>query len=203
MSSLRRFGWLTLAALVPLACASKVEPPEAAKAPERTGLVSRGTEPLVLLGPALKVGQAAPDFTAVRNDMTEAHLSDFAGKTVLVAAVPSLDTPVCNAEVQRFNEEAAKLRDTVVLAISMDLPFAQKRWCGLHDAKNIIALSDYRSADFGLKYGVLIKGLHLEARSIFIVDPKGRIAYIQIVPQLGEQPDFDAALAAARKAAGS
>jgi thioredoxin-dependent peroxiredoxin len=169
---------------------------------ERTGEVTRGGLPLTLLGPELKVGDMAPDFLLTRNDMTDAHLKDFAGKALLVAAVPSLDTNVCDLETRRFNEEAAGLPGVTVLTVSMDLPFAQGRWCGAHDIKNVITLSDYKTQDFGKSYGVLIKESHLLARTIFVINKAGRIVYIERVPDLAHEPDYEAALASAQ-AAGS
>jgi thioredoxin-dependent peroxiredoxin len=162
------------------------------------GIVTRGGTPLTLIGPQLKVGQAAPDFRLTRNDMTEARLADFAGKTVLLSCVPSLDTKVCDLETRRFNELAADLPGVTVLTVSMDLPFAQARWCGAHDIKNVITLSDYKTHDFGKAYGVLIKEMGLEARTIFVIGPDGKIKYIQRVPDITHEPDYDAALAAAR-----
>jgi thiol peroxidase len=158
-------------------------------------------KPLTLTGKLPEVGKPAPDFTALGNDLSEAKLSDYRGKTVLIAAMPSLDTPVCNLETRRFNEEAAELRpDIAVLTISMDLPFAQARWCGAAGVKAVRTLSDHRDASFGTAYGVLIKELRLLARSVFVVDPKGKLTYMELVGELAEQPDYDAALAAAKVA---
>jgi len=158
--------------------------------------------PLTLLGADVKVGQAAPDFKALANDLSEARLADFRGKVVLIASVPSLDTHVCDLETRRFNQEASSLGDDVrVLVISMDLPFAQARWCGAAGIKGVSTLSDHRDASFGLAYGVLIKEMRLLARSVWVVDRKGNVRYRQIVKEMSDQPDYDAALAAARKAA--
>lgn len=200
---LARIEWVVLAAVVAVGCRHPGVAPSSLATQERPGLVSRGEQQFTLLGPDLAVGQAAPGFTAVRTDGSEARLADFAGRTVIIAAVPSLDTPVCNLEGQRFNEEAARLEGVVVLVLSMDLPFAQQRWCGAHGIENLLTLSDHRTAEFSLKYGILIKTTRLMARSVFVVDPDGRIAYVEIVPQLGSEPNYEAALAAARQAAGA
>ena len=142
-------------------------------------VVTRGGTALTLLGPELKPGDAAPDFALTRNDMTKARLVDFAGQTVLLSCVPSLDTKVCDIETRRFNEEAANLKGVTVLTVSMDLPFAQARWCGAHDIKNVITLSDYKTHDFGKAYGVLIQEMGLLARTIFVIGSDGKIKYVQ------------------------
>jgi thiol peroxidase len=167
---------------------------------ERENAVTMKGNPLTLIGEAVKIGQKAPHFTAVANDLTQVQFSQFAGKTVVISAVPSLDTPVCDKETRRFNEEAGKLgQDVVVLTISMDLPFAQKRWCGAAHIDHVITLSDYQQADFGSKYGLLIKGLRLLARAVVVVDRNGVIQYEQIVPEVTQEPDYDAVLQAVRK----
>ncbi len=166
--------------------------------PVRKGEIAFQGNPLTLAGPKLKAGDPAPDFVLLRNDLSEARLADFRGKTVLLSVVPSLDTPVCDLQTRRFNEEAGKLKNTVVLTVSMDLPFAQQRWCGAAGVKNVLTLSDHREAKFGLAYGVLIQELRLLARAIFVIVPDGKIKYMQLVPEISTLPDFDAALAAAR-----
>jgi thiol peroxidase len=167
---------------------------------ERTGIVTMKGGPLTLLGPELKVGDRAPDFTAVDGGFAPVKLSDFAGKTVLISAVPSLDTGVCQIQTKRFNEEAERLPDSVVvLTVSMDLPFAQSRFCGAENIKKIRVLSDSLHRDFGDKFGLRIKENGLLARSVWIVDPKGTITYRQIVPELTTEPDYAAALAAVKK----
>ena len=168
---------------------------------ERTGVVTHGGRPLTLLGPELKVGDKAPDVILTRGDLTDVHMSDFAGKVLLVSAVPSLDTKVCDLETRRFNEAAAKLPGVTILTVSMDLPFAQARWCGAHDIKNVTTLSDYKTQDFGRAYGVLIKETRLLARTIFVIGNSGRIVYIQRVADITREPDYDAALASAEAAA--
>jgi thiol peroxidase len=155
--------------------------------------------PLTLEGTPVAVGDVAPDFTAVANDLSEVKLSKYRGKAVLIAAVPSLDTSVCSLETRRFNEEASALgSDVVVLTISMDLPFAQKRWCGAEGIQRVVTLSDHRDASFGLSYGVLIKELRLLARSVFVVAPDGRIVYTELVKEVSKEPDYAAALAAVK-----
>ncbi len=164
---------------------------------ERTGLVTIRGNPVTLVGNEVKVGDPAPNFVVVNNDLEEVELTAFKGKTLLIASVPSLDTPVCDTETRRFNEEAANLGDEVqILVISMDLPFAQKRWCGAAGVDRVLTLSDHRDAAFGNAYGVLIKELRLLARAIFVVDREGVIRYIQFVGEVGEEPDYDAALSA-------
>ncbi len=161
----------------------------------------KGT-PLTLIGPERTIGEKAPEFTVLRNDLTPAGLKDFAGNIKLIASVPSLDTPVCDRETRRFNSEAAGLgEDVVILTISMDLPFAQARWCGAAGIDRVITLSDHREASFGTAYGVLIKELRLLNRAVFVVDRDDIIRYVEYVRENTEFPDFDAALQAARSLA--
>jgi len=158
---------------------------------ERVGAVLLGGKPATLLGKELKVGDTAPDFTAVGNDMKPVKLSDFRGRVVVISAVPSLDTPVCDMETRRFNAEAAKLRaDATILTVSMDLPFAQKRWCGAAGVDRVITVSDHRDAAFGTAYGVLLKDVRLLARCVFVVDRQGVVRYIQLVKDVGTEPDY-------------
>jgi thiol peroxidase len=167
---------------------------------ERKDLVTMKGKPVTLVGQAVKVGQKAPDFEVTANDLSPVKFSSFAGKVCIIASVPSLDTSVCDMETRKFNEKAAQLgSDVVVLTISMDLPFAQKRWCGAAGIKNIQTLSDYRDASFGNAYGVLIKDLRLLARAVFVVDKKGVVRYLQIVPEIATEPDYDAALKAVKE----
>jgi len=155
---------------------------------------------LTLLGNEVKVGQNAPDFKVQKSaDMSDYTLTNGAGKTRIIATVPSLDTPVCDLEAKRFNEEAGKLPNVEVVVVSMDLPFAQKRWCGNAGIERVQTLSDYQDRSFGLNYGVLIKELKLLARSVFVIDRAGRIAYRQIVPEVTQEPDYEAALAAVKR----
>ena len=158
--------------------------------------------PLTLLGAEVKVGDSAPEFTALSNDMAPVELSSFRGKTVILTSVPSLDTPVCDVETRRFNEAAEKLGDgVVVLTISMDLPFAQKRWCAAAGISAVQTLSDHRDASFGEAYGLLIKELRLLARAVLVIDKEGIIRHAELVKEIAEEPDYDAAIAAAGKLA--
>jgi thiol peroxidase len=162
---------------------------------EQKRTVTMKGNPLTLVGNEVKVGQPAPDFEVIANDMSPVKLSSFKGKVCIICSVPSLDTSVCDIETRRFNEEAGKLgSNVVVLTISMDLPFAQKRWCGAAGIKNVQTLSDYRDASFGKAYGVLIKELRLLARAVLVIDKKGIIRYVQIVDELTNEPDYKAAL---------
>ena len=156
--------------------------------------------PLNLTGKQVKVGETAPDAEVLGNDMSAVKLSDFRGKVCVICSVPSLDTSVCDTEVRKFNEHAASLGDdVVVLAISMDLPFAQQRWCGAAGIKNVQTFSDHRDASFGSSYGVLIEQLRLLARAVFIVDKEGVVRYIEIVDEMTNEPDYQAALEAIRE----
>jgi len=167
---------------------------------ERKGIIGRGDAPLTLLGPELKVGDKAPQFTLIDNELKPFTLDNVSGKICVISCVPSLDTPTCDLETRRFNTEAAKLGEGVaVLTVSRDLPFAQKRWCGAAGVKSVITLSDYRDAEFGKAYGVLIKELALLARVIFVLDRKGVISYIQTVKDVSQEPDYAAVLAAVKK----
>jgi thiol peroxidase len=167
---------------------------------EQKSTVTMKGKPVTLSGKAVQVGQKAPDAELVANDLSVVKLSSYLGKTCIIASVPSLDTSVCDMETRKFNEEAGKLgSDVVVLTISMDLPFAQKRWCGAAGIKNVITLSDYRYASFGNAYGVLIKDLRLLARAVFVVDKTGIVRYVQIVPEIATEPNYAAALDAVKK----
>lgn len=166
---------------------------------EKTGLITFKGNPMTLLGSELKVGDNAPGFSVVDNALAPTTLNSYAGKVKIITAVPSLDTPVCDTETRRFNQEAAGLADgVVVLTVSLDLPFAQKRWCGAAGIDKVVTLSDYRDRSFGLGYGVLIKELLLLTRAVFVVDAGNIIRYIQIVPEVTGEPDYAAAIAAAR-----
>jgi thiol peroxidase len=167
---------------------------------ERKGIVASGGKPLTLVGSPVKVGDKAPDFVVIDNDMQPVTFSSFDGKVRIVAAVPSLDTSVCDMETRRFNVEAGKLSpDIAILTVSMDLPFAQKRWCGAAGVTHVTTLSDHRDAAFGQAYGVLVKELRLLARSIFVVDRAGVIRYVEIVDDLTHEPKYEAALEAAKR----
>ena len=156
-----------------------------------------GGKEITLIGPELKVGDKAPDFSAVDTSMTPKSLSDYKSKIKLIATAPSLDTEVCDTQTRRFNDLALKLGDNiVVLTISMDLPTAQKRWCGASGVDHVITLSDHREAAFGKNYGVLIKELRLLNRAVFIIDENDIIRYIEIVEENHNQPNYDKALEA-------
>lgn len=166
---------------------------------ERNGVITFKGNPFTLLGPELKTGDKAPDFLLIDNSLKPVTLADFTGKTKIICTVPSLDTPVCDTEIRRFNQEAAQLSDTVVvLTVSLDLPFAQKRWCGAAGIEQVITLSDYQEHSFGLAYGVLIKELKLLSRSIFVLDGDNTILYIQHVSEVTAEPDYAAVLEAAK-----
>ena len=167
---------------------------------ERTGLVSLQGNPLTLLGPELKLGDRAPEFEVLDNSLSPIQLASFKGKIIILASLPSLDTPVCDLETRRFNTEAGKLDpDIRILTISMDLPFAQKRWCGAAGVDKVVTLSDHRTASFGSAYGVLIKELRLLARAVFVLDRDGVIRYIQVLPDLAQEPDYDQAIKVVEK----
>lgn len=167
---------------------------------ERPGLVTLKGNPFTLLGPELKVGELAPDFVVTANDLSPVKLSDFKGKVCVISSVPSLDTPVCDTSTRRFNQEATGLgSDVVILTVSMDLPFAQARWCGAAGVKNVQTLSDYKDAAFGLNYGLLIKELRLLARAVIVIDKEGKIQYTGLVKEIAEEPDYDAILSVIRK----
>lgn len=164
---------------------------------ERPGIVTLKGNPFTLVGPEIKAGDSAPDFTVTANDLSPVKLSDFKGKVCVISSVPSLDTPVCDTSTRRFNEEATGLgADVVVLTISMDLPFAQARWCGAAGVTNVQTLSDYKDASFGLNYGLLIKELRLLARAVLVVDKSGKVQYIELVKEIAQEPDYEAVLAA-------
>lgn len=170
---------------------------------ERTGMITFAGNPLTLLGSAVKVGDKAPVFAVVDKELKPVSLSDFQGKVKLISVTPSLDTPVCDLQARTFNEQAAALPDSiVVLNISMDLPFAIARFCANAGIKKIKTLSDHRDASFGMAYGVLIKELRLLSRSIFVIDQKDVITYIEMIPEITNAPNYDKALAEAKKLVG-
>ena len=167
---------------------------------ERKGLITFMGNPLTLTGDEMKVGNTAPDFVVLDNNLSPVKFSSFHGKICILSSVPSLDTPVCDMETRKFNETAGKLgKDVLILTISMDLPFAQKRWCAAAGVNQVQTLSDHREASFGNAYGVLIKELRLLARAIFLVDPKGVIRYIQLVKEIASEPDYEAVFSALKK----
>lgn len=163
-------------------------------------------EPQAVEGPEIRIGDAAPDFKAQASDMSDYTLSSTAGKVRIVASVPSLDTPVCDKETRRFNELAAQIPGVEILTLSVDLPMSQKRWCGAAGIEKIRCVSDHREADFGRKYGVLIRGGKLDrflARAVFVIDKNNKVVHAEYVPEIAQEPNYDAALAAAKKAAGA
>jgi thioredoxin-dependent peroxiredoxin len=167
---------------------------------ERDGLVTMKGNPITLVGSELEVGDKAPDFVAIDNDLNPVNFDSFRGKVCIISSVPSLDTPVCDMETRRFNDEAGRLGDEVeILTISMDLPFAQKRWCGAAGVDRVQTLSDHRDAAFGQAYGVLIKDLRLLARAVFVVDKEGSIRHIELVKEIASEPDYDSVLTAVKE----
>lgn len=157
--------------------------------------------PFTLVGPELKAGDQAPDFDVLGGDLSPVNIESYKGKVKVICAVPSLDTPVCDAEIRRFNQEVAGLSDDIaVLTVSVDLPFAQQRWCGAANVENVTALSDHRSTSFGEAYGTLIKELRLLSRAVFVVDAGDTVRYVEYVPEVTNEPDYDAALGAAKAA---
>jgi thiol peroxidase len=164
---------------------------------ERPGAITMKGNPLTLVGQEVHVGDQAPDFEVLANDLSPFKLSSLKGKVVIICSVPSLDTPTCDIETRWFNEEAAKLGpNVVILTISMDLPFAQKRWCGAAGVDRVTTYSDHREAAFGQAYGVLIKELRLLARAVFVVDQAGTLQYLQVVKELANEPDYGEVLKA-------
>lgn len=171
---------------------------------EHVGLITTRGKPLTLLGYRVKVGERAPDFTVLRRDLSPFTLAEVAGKVLVVNAVPSLDTSVCATQARTFNQRAAELGEGArVLVISMDLPFAQNRFCTTEGIANLEVLSDHREASFGLAYGLLVKETRLLARAVLVIDRQGAIVYQELVPDTSHEPDYDAALQAARKALAS
>ena len=169
---------------------------------ERSGATTLRGNPLTVLGPELKPGEKAPDFKAVDDSLKAVDLAGTGSGVRIFSVVPSLDTPVCDAQTKRFNEEAGKLPDVKIYTFSMDLPFAQKRWCGAFGVDHVKMVSDHRDGSFGQAYGTLIKDLRIMSRAIFVIDKSNVIRYVQYVKEVGDHPDYEAALSAARTAAG-
>ncbi|MHC1742584.1 MAG: thiol peroxidase [Syntrophobacteraceae bacterium] len=164
---------------------------------ERTGVITFQGNPLTLVGKEVKAGDRAPELEVLDNGLGTVTLASYKGKVLVISSVPSLDTPVCDMETRRFNAEAGKLgSDVVILTVSMDLPFAQKRWCGAAGVDHVVTLSDHRSASFGEAYGTLIKELRLLTRAVFVVDRTGIVRYVETVKEITQEPDYDAALSA-------
>lgn len=167
---------------------------------ERKGLITFKGNPLTLLGNPVKVDQKAPDFVCIDHTLSPVKFSSYLGKNCILSSVVSLDTPVCDVQTRKFNEEAGGLGPNVaILTISMDLPFAQKRWCGAAGVDKLQTLSDHRDASFGTSYGVLIKELRLLARAVFLVDREGVVRYQELVKEVTQEPDYDAALKELKK----
>lgn len=166
---------------------------------ERPGATTLGGKPMTLIGPELKVGDSAPDFSVVDDSLKDVNLATTGTGTRIFSVVPSLDTPVCDAQTKRFNEESARLPGVQIFTVSMDLPFAQKRFCNSFALDNIKMLSDHRSGSFGEAYGTLIKDLRIHSRAIFVVGPDNKIRYVEYVPEVGSHPNYEAVLAAVMK----
>src|SRR5579872_4555805 len=165
---------------------------------ERPGATTLRGNPMTVLGPELKAGDKAPDFQAVDDSLKPVDLSA-TGQTVRIfSVVPSLDTPVCDMQTKRFNEEAGKLPDLKIYNVSMDLPFAQKRWCGAYGVDHVKMISDHRTGSFGENYGTLIKELHIHSRAIFVLDKDDTLRHVEYVKEVGTHPDYESALAAAK-----
>jgi thioredoxin-dependent peroxiredoxin len=168
---------------------------------ERPGATTLKGNPLTLIGPELKPGDPAPDFTATDGGLKAVSLKDTGSNVRIISVVPSLDTPVCDAQTKKFNEAAAELPGVDIITISMDLPFAQKRWCGAFGVDNVKMLSDHKDGSFGSSYGTLIKELRIESRAIFVVDRKNTIKHAEYVKEVADHPNYESALGAARSAA--
>ncbi len=165
---------------------------------ERPGATTLKGNPLTLIGPELKAGDKAPDFEVVDNSLSTVNLKQTGNSVRIMSVVPSLDTPVCDAQTKRFNDELAKLSGLEVFTVSMDLPFAQKRWCGAFGVDRVKMLSDHKNGSFGTSYGTLIKELRIESRAIFVVDKDNVIRHVEYVKEVADHPDYEAALKAAR-----
>jgi len=169
---------------------------------EREGDVTFQGQPLTAIGPRLKVGDPAPDFELLANDLSPVSLRDSAGKVRLINVVPSLDTPVCDVQTRRFSEEIGRFGDRVAgLAVSADLPFAQARWCGAAGVSNVMTLSDHRDMSFGKAYGTYIKELRPEQRAVFVADGEGILRHVDYVAEITQHPDYEAALDVLRELA--
>ena len=168
---------------------------------ERPGATTLRGNPMTLIGPELKVGDTAPDFSVVDGSLKEVTLAGTGRTTRIFSVVPSLDTPVCDAQTKRFNEESVKLPGVEIYTVSMDLPFAQKRWCGNYGVDKIKMLSDHKSGSFGENYGTLIKDMRIESRAIFVLDKDDIIKHVEYVKEVADHPNYETALGAARSLA--
>jgi thiol peroxidase len=167
---------------------------------ERAGATTMKGAPLTLVGPELKVGDAAPDFSLMDRALKPVTLKDTGNRVRIISVIPSLDTPVCDAQTKRFNEAAANLPGVDIISVSMDLPFAQKRWCTTFAVDNLKMLSDHKDASFGKNYGTLIKELRIESRAIFVLDADNKIRHAEYVKEVADFPNYETALAAAKSA---
>ena len=167
---------------------------------ERPGATTLRGDPKTLIGPELKAGDKAPDFNVVDNNLRPVTLAGTGNHVRIFSVVPSLDTPVCDAQTKRFNEEAGKMPNVDIFTVSMDLPFAQKRWCGAFGVDKVKMLSDHKDASFGSQYGTLIKELRIESRAIFVIDKDNTIKHAEYVKEVADFPNYETALAAARAA---
>ncbi len=165
---------------------------------ERPGGTTLSGKPMTLVGPELRSGDPAPDFEAVDTGLNPVRLADTAGKVRIFSVVPSLDTPVCDMQTKRFNEAAGKLPGVEIYTVSMDLPFAQKRWCGAFGVDNIKMLSDHKAGSFGENYGTLIKEMRIESRAVFVLDKDGKLRHVEYVKEVRDHPDYETALSAAQ-----
>src|SRR5271154_3356445 len=168
---------------------------------ERTGATTLRGNPMTVLGPELKAGDQAPDFHAVDDSLKPVDLAATGHGVRIFSVVPSLDTPVCDAQTKRFNDEAGKLPSLTIYTFSMDLPFAQKRLCGAFGVDHVKMVSDHRDGSFGSAYGTLIKDLRIHSRAIFVLDPNNKLRYVEYVKEVGDHPNYEAARAAAKSAA--
>lgn len=170
---------------------------------ERFGAVTWKGRPQTVLGPVLQVGDQAPPFTLLANNWRPVTLADSGGKTRLISVVPSLDTGICDAQTRRFNQEAANFDENVViLTVSAESPFTQRRWCGAAGIDRVQVVSDHLDMNFGDAYGTHVKEIRLEQRAIFVIDPHDTVTYVEYVPEISQHPDYEAALAAVRATAG-
>ena len=167
---------------------------------ERAGATTMKGNPMTLVGPELKVGDAAPDFSLMDRGLKAVTLQDTGNRVRIISVIPSLDTPVCDAQTKRFNEAAANLPGVDIISVSMDLPFAQKRWCTAFAVDNLKMLSDHKDASFGTNYGTLIKELRIESRAIFVLDADNKIRHAEYVKEVADFPNYETALAAAKSA---
>ena len=195
----RRRAWGARSVLVIAATLASLSPPPAGaeELPQRTVTVTRGGKPVTLLGSELKIGDRAPEFVVMSNEFKPVTLKDYTGKIKVISSISSLDTNLCSTETKHFNELAAQMgEDVVVLTISMDLPYAQRRWCGSNGIDRVVALSDYKEHSFGKRYGLITNDLLLLARAVLIVDQQDVVRYLQLVPEIRQEPNYDDVLKA-------